>query len=78
MTRSRRWLVVRPVVRRMRDRAAGIVRGGDGIGRAIERADGFAAEGRAALATLPPSPGVTGLSAAADYLLASVEAAATV
>ena len=61
-----------------RDRAAGIVRGGDGIGRAIERADGFAAEGRAALATLPPSPGVTGLSAAADYLLASVEAAATV
>ncbi len=61
-----------------RDRAAAIVRNGEGISRAIARAEAFAADGRAALATLPPSPGVTGLSAAADYLLASVEAAAAV
>jgi geranylgeranyl pyrophosphate synthase len=55
-----------------------MVRDGDGIGSAIARANAYAAEGRTALAMLPDSPGVTGLSAAADYLLASVEAAAAV
>jgi hypothetical protein len=44
---------------------------------AIAAARGFAEEGRAALSTLPDSPGVTGLTAAADYLLESVEAAAS-
>jgi heptaprenyl diphosphate synthase len=65
-----------PVEPDARDRAAEIVRDGDGIDRAIARANAFAAEGRAALAMLPDSPGVVGLSAAADYLLDSVEAAA--
>lgn len=60
-----------------RDRAAAMVRDGDGVDRAIERANQFAAQGRASLAHLPESPGVIGLSAAADYLLDSVEAAAT-
>ena len=59
-----------------RDRAIQIVRDGDGIDRAIAAARGFADRGRAALAQLPDSPGVTGLSAAADYLLDNVEAAA--
>ena len=54
------------------------MRDGDGIDAAIARANEFAAEGRAALALLPESPGVVGLSAAADYLLANVEAAAAV
>jgi heptaprenyl diphosphate synthase len=73
-----RSLLGRPVDADERDRAASIVRDGDGIGAAIGRANGFAAEGRAALAMLPDSPGVTGLSAAADYLLSSVEAAAAI
>ncbi|HTN99350.1 MAG TPA: polyprenyl synthetase family protein [Microthrixaceae bacterium] len=60
-----------------RDAAALIVRNGDGIPTAIEKARSFADSGREALASLPPSPGVTGLHAAADYLLASVEAAAS-
>lgn len=61
-----------------RDRAAAMVRDGDGIERAIERASEYASRGRTALAMLPSSPGVVGLSAAADYLLDSVEAAASV
>ena len=65
-----------PVEPDARDRAAEIVRDGEGIDRAIERANRFAADGRAALAMLPDSPGVVGLSAAAAYLLDSVEAAA--
>lgn len=73
-----RSLLGGPVDADQRDRAAAIVLEGDGIARAIERAQSFAAEGRAALASLPPSPGVTGLSGAADYLLANVEAAAAV
>ena len=73
-----RSLLGRPVDADERDRAASIVRDGDGIGAAIGRANGFAAEGRAALAMLPDSPGVIGLSAAADYLLSSVEAAAAI
>ncbi len=59
-----------------RDKAIAIVRDGSGIAGTITRARGFADAGRAALDVLPGSPGVTGLSAAADYLLSSVEAAA--
>lgn len=59
-----------------KERAAEIVRAGDGIPFAIAKAHEFAKSGREALAVLPPSPGVTGLRAAADYLLDSVEAAA--
>lgn len=73
-----RSLLGGPVDADQRDRAASMVRDGDGIGAAIARANAYAAEGRTALAMLPDSPGVTGLSAAADYLLASVEAAAAV
>ncbi len=58
-----------------RERAAEIVRDGEGIPRAIRRAGEFADQGREALRTLPDSPGVVGLWAAADYLLDSVEAA---
>lgn len=67
-----------PVDPDQRDRAAAIVRDGSGITEAIARANAYAAEGRAALSMLPDSPGVVGLSAAADYLLDSVEAAAAV
>ncbi len=67
-----------PVDETARDRAAAIVRAGDGIDAAIARASEYADTGRQALAELPDSPGVVGLSAAADYLLASVEAAAAV
>ena len=66
-----------PVDAAARDEAAAIVRDGDGIGRAILRARAYADAGRDALAVLPDSPGVVGLTAAADYLLDSVEAAAT-
>lgn len=65
-----------PIDADARERAAEIVRDGDGIPRAIRRASEFADEGRAALRSLPDSPGVVGLWAAADYLLDSVEAAA--
>ncbi len=65
-----------PVEPDQRDRAAEIVRDGDGIDRAIARATTFADAGRAALTVLPDSPGVVGLTAAADYLLDSVRAAA--
>ena len=60
-----------------RDTAAAIVRDGSGIEQAISRARGYADTGRIALEILPESPGVVGLTAAADYLLDSVEAAAT-
>jgi heptaprenyl diphosphate synthase len=59
-----------------RRRAIDIVRDGDGIAATIARAREYADRGRAALDRLPASPGVTGLSAAADYLLDNVEAAA--
>lgn len=73
-----RSLLGGPVDPDQRDAAAAIVRSGDGIAAAISRANEYAARGRAALSTLPHSPGVVGLSAAADYLLDSVEAAAAV
>jgi geranylgeranyl pyrophosphate synthase len=71
-----RSLLGAPVDVDARERAAAIVRDGDGIDRAIRRAEEYADAGRAALSDLPESPGVTGLWAAADYLLDSVEAAA--
>jgi heptaprenyl diphosphate synthase len=60
-----------------RDKAIEIVRESGGIDAAIASARAFADAGRAALAVLPASPGVTGLTAAADYLVDSVEAAAS-
>lgn len=61
---------------RERERALEIVRDGDGVDATISRAREFAEAGQQALGELPPSPGVTGLSAAANYLLDTVEAAA--
>ncbi|MEX0768651.1 MAG: polyprenyl synthetase family protein, partial [Microthrixaceae bacterium] len=60
-----------------RDAAATLIKEGPGVSSAIDQARKYADTGRAALNELPASPGVTGLSAAADYLLDSVEAAAT-
>lgn len=60
-----------------RRKAIDIVRSGEGIPYTIDRARRIAAEGRTALAALPPSPGVTGLSAAADYLIDTVERASS-
>jgi heptaprenyl diphosphate synthase len=71
-----RSMLGRPPRPETRDRAIALVRDGDGIERTIARARAFAAAGRDALSSLPESPGVTGLSAAADYLVDSVEAAA--
>jgi heptaprenyl diphosphate synthase len=71
-----RELLGSPLEEPTRRKALDIVRNGDGIGCAIDAARAHAAEGRTILEGLPPSPGVTGLSAAADYLLRSVEAAA--
>ena len=59
-----------------RDKAITIVREAGGIDEAVAAAREFAGQGRAAIDGLPDSPGVTGLSAAAQYLLDSVEAAA--
>jgi heptaprenyl diphosphate synthase len=58
-----------------RRKAIDIVRAGEGIDYTIARARRIAADGRSALAALPPSPGVTGLNAAADYLIDTVERA---
>lgn len=71
-----RSLLGGPISGEDRDRAIELVRDGDAITECIARARAYADEGRAALDALPPSPGVTGLTAAADHLLASVEAAA--
>ena len=72
-----RPLLTRDIDPATRDKAIEIVREDGGIENAISAARAFAEEGRAALATLPDSPGVTGLTAAAEYLLESVEAAAS-
>jgi len=56
--------------------AVELVRGGPWVDGAIEVARDHARTATEALAQLPTSPGVDGLSAAADHLLASVEAAA--
>ena len=71
-----RELLGGPIDSAARDKAIAIVRDGPGIAGTIARARAYADEGRAALQQLPESAGVTGLSAAADYLLNSVEAAA--
>jgi heptaprenyl diphosphate synthase len=70
-----RSLLGGPVDQATRDKAIDIVRDGGAIPRVIDRARTYADAGRAALGVLPDSAGVVGLSAAADYLLSSVEAA---
>ncbi len=59
-----------------RDRAVEIVRSSEGIDEAISVARRLAAEAVDVVAEFEPSPGVRGLSAAAEYLVTSVEAAA--
>ncbi len=71
-----RELLSFPLDEPTRHKALAIVRDGEGIPRSIEAARGYAAEGRDALGELPPSTGVIGLTAAADYLLDTVETAA--
>ncbi len=58
-----------------RRKAIDMVRAGEGIPYTIDRARKVAATGREALSALPESPGVTGLNAAADYLIDTVERA---
>ena len=57
-------------------KALEMVKSGTGITETIERARGFAETAHGALSQMPASPGVTGLNAAADHLLESVETAA--
>ncbi len=76
--RQLRPLLGGPVDDAARLEAVKLVRDGSGIPMAIDRAREFADAGRKALDELPPSAGVNGLNAAADYLLSSVEAAASV
>jgi heptaprenyl diphosphate synthase len=71
-----RSLLGGPVDAATRDRAAELVRDGDGIPRAIRLAAEYADRGRDAPPALPDSPGEIGPWAAADHLLQSVEAAA--
>lgn len=71
-----RGLLGGPVEVGARDKAIDIVRDGTGIRESIALARSLADTGRAAIATLPDSPGTVGLTAATDYLLDSVEAAA--
>lgn len=71
-----RTLLGGPVDTTERDKVIDIVRDGNAIPESITRARQYADAGREALGSLPDSPGVVGLSAAADYLLANVEAAA--
>ena len=59
-----------------RDRAAALVRGSGAIEESVDLARTHALSARKALEPLPESPGVTGLTAAAEYLVESVEAAA--
>ncbi len=71
-----RALLGGPIDTASRDKALDIVRDSDGVARSIERARTFANEAAQSLDTLPDGPGVRGLRAAADYLLAQVELAA--
>ena len=70
-----REMLASPLDEPTRRKAIDLVRSGDGIPYTIERARREAARGRDALESLPPSPGVTGLGAAADYLIDNVERA---
>jgi heptaprenyl diphosphate synthase len=65
-----------PLDESARDRALALVRGSAHIEAAIDEARRRALGAEDALAPLPPSPGVRGLQAAAEYLVDSVEAAA--
>ena len=69
-------LLVMGMTEAQRLRAVELVRSADVIADSINAARAYAAQANAVLADLPASPGSTGLRAAADYLLASVEAAA--
>jgi heptaprenyl diphosphate synthase len=71
-----RSLLGGPIDQASRHKAIDIVRDGPGIPAAIARARSYADLGRQALEVLPDSPGIVGLTAAADYLLSNVEAAA--
>ncbi|MBM3663963.1 MAG: polyprenyl synthetase family protein [Actinobacteria bacterium] len=71
-----RALLGAPIDTATRDKALDIVIDSAGVTRSIERARSRAEVAVAALNTLPDSPGVRGLRAAADYLLAQVELAA--
>ncbi len=71
-----RSLLGGPVDTATRDKALDIVRDSDGVTQSIERARSFAAEAARSLDALPDGPGIRGLRAAADYLLARVELAA--
>lgn len=71
-----RGLLGNPIDPAALSRALDMVRDGRAIDETIVRARTYADAGRDALRGLPDSPGVTGLSAAADYLLDNVEAAA--
>jgi heptaprenyl diphosphate synthase len=71
-----RALLGGPLDTAARDKAIDIVRDSDGIPSSIRRAREYATTAASALDALPDSPGVTGLRAAADYLLAQVELAA--
>ena len=57
--------------------AARLVRGSDAIDESIALAAHHARGARDALADMPPSPGIRGLNAAADYLVDSVSEAAS-
>jgi geranylgeranyl pyrophosphate synthase len=57
-------------------RAAAVVRTSGAIEAAVADARALAARAFQTLEELPPSPGVTGLRAASDHLVRSVEAAA--
>ena len=71
-----RELLIEGIAPAEQAQAINLIRSGDGIPTAISRAREFAVMGSDAIASLPPSPGVTGLTAAAEYLLSNVEAAA--
>jgi heptaprenyl diphosphate synthase len=66
-------LLVDGLSRAQRDRAISLVRATDAIGDSISQARSLANDALDALAPLPPSPGVRGLTAAAQYLIDSVE-----
>jgi len=72
-----RSLLVRNISETDRLNAVRIVRSSGAIDGAIDMARRFAAEATGILVDFGTSPGVDGLGAAADYLVASVERAAT-
>jgi len=71
-----RELLVMSMTEPQRLRAVELVRSADVIAETIDVARGYSREANDILDTLEPSPGATALRAAADHLVASVEAAA--